>query len=166
MSAFEHLTDTISLAFAGDIQSIFLLVSVYVLMVCSYSVLYQVKVSRWPTVEGKLLTSGLRKYGGTEWAPADQEYVAETLYEYEVDGKKYLGKRLSPWIVVASHNARFVVNAQLNRVKRDPDGRVAVYYNPKAPGKSFLIPTAVASQLVTLFIGFIPGILYFYKYHI
>ena len=165
MSLIDNIHETIIAALAGDVQSIFLLGCVYVLLACAYSVVYQVRVSRWPAARGQLLKAGLRKFGVTKWVKAEQEYVADALYEYEVNGNKYVGKRLSPWSMVVSHNARFVLDAQLGRVKKGVDGQITVYYNPRNPKKSFLLRTGIVSQLITLAIGLVPAVVYFYKYH-
>ncbi len=43
----EALVDTMRAALEGDKQSLLLIAAVYMLLVCGYSVLYQVRMSRW-----------------------------------------------------------------------------------------------------------------------
>ncbi len=159
------LTSIFTKVLDGDTQSIFLLVSAYAFAVCLYSFVYQRRVSSWPSVRGRLLRSEVAKSGGTEWARSDQEYVADALYEYEVDGEAHRGRRISAWVVVASHNLRSVLEAQLKEITQYDDGSVAVFYNPKKPAKSLLVKPGWVGQLVTLALGLAPAILYWLRYH-
>lgn len=145
----------------GDRQSIILLAVVYVFLVSGYSVLWQMRMNAWPSVIGHLGKLGVRKFGAGEWALSDQQYVGDALYEYQVDGKEYTGKRISPWVVVASHNLRSVLRLQQNAVDVSPDHKVTVYYNPRNPRKSFLVRAGRISQVVTALIGIAPLVIYF-----
>ena len=165
MDAIEAIRETISSALAGDERSIFLLACVYTLVVCVYGAFYLARVSRWPSAKGKMIRDGLSHFGVTDLVKAEQEYVTDVRYEYEVNGKNYVGKRLSPWLIVASHNARFVLDMQLSRINKSTDGHVTVYYNPRNPKKSYLIRTGLLSQVVVISIGFVPAVLYFHKYY-
>ncbi len=60
-------------------------------------------------MHGELVEFGVGKFGATDWVKSDQEYISKTLYRYNVSGVNYDGTRISPWIFVASHNARFVL---------------------------------------------------------
>ncbi|MBI1395429.1 MAG: DUF3592 domain-containing protein [Betaproteobacteria bacterium] len=165
MTLAEAAHDTILAALDGDRRSIFLLACLYLVLVCAYSAFHQNRISRWPGVRGRLISAGVRRFGGTAWAKTDQQYVPEALYEYQVDGRRYLGKRVSPWMMVASRNMRFLLNAQLRGVESDDEGHVTVYYDPRNPAKSFLIRTGWVSQLVTIAIAALPTALYIVRYH-
>lgn len=164
MTILDTVKETVSLSLSGDVRSIFLLASLYVLCVCIYSVIYQAKISRWPSTRGKLIHAGMRKFGITDLVPAQQEFVLDALYEYEIHGSTYAGKRISPWIVVASHNARALLHNQLKRIRCGGKGEVTVYYHPRKPEKSYLLKPGLVSQLITMALGAIPITLYFWKY--
>jgi hypothetical protein len=86
MSLVDAIRGTIVSAANGDEQSIFLLGAIYILLICGYSVVWQIRMNSWPHVTGHLERLGLRKFGATEWAVSDQEYVSDALYTYRVDG--------------------------------------------------------------------------------
>ena len=67
------------------------------------------------------------------------EYVASSLYSYRVGSQDYKGSKVSIWVVVASYNARFLLQKKLDLVERVGDTGVVVYYNPKKPAKSVLL---------------------------
>ena len=148
----------------GDKQSILVLCVTYVLLVSVYSVLWQLRMNSWPGVTGKLGKLGLRKFGAGEWALSDQQYVSDAMYTYRVGGKEYEGKRVSPWVTVASHNLRSVLRWQHKGVEIRHGDEVTVYYNPRNPRKSFLIRTGRVSQIVTALIGIAPLLLYLSAY--
>lgn len=160
----DAIRNTISSAVAGDGQSILLLAAIYILLVCGYSVIWQMRVNAWPSVSGQLERLGLRKYGAGEWALSNQEYAADALYTYQVDGKAYSGKRISPWLFVASHNLRSVLRLQLKGVNVGSGNEVKVYYNPRKPEKSFLVRTGLISQIITALIGIAPLSFYLAAY--
>ncbi len=147
----ETLTEVIQAALKGDEQSLFLIAAVYMLLVCGYSVFYQVRMSR-------------RTFGARERVLGDQDYVADALYEYEVDGTPYENSRISPWVIVASHNVRFILHRQLNRITLGPDGEIAVYYNPQRLEKSVLKKPGAVGQLITMTIGIARTALYAARY--
>ncbi len=160
----ETLTKVIQAALKGDEQSLSLIAAVYMLLVCGYSVFYQVRMSRWPSVPGKLRHTKIRTFGARERVLADQDYVADALYEYEVDGTPYENSRISPWVIVASHNVRFILHRQLNRITIGPDGEIAVHYNPQRLENSVLKTPRAVGQLITMTIGIAPTALYAARY--
>ena len=164
MSLIDEIKSTIVSAANGDEQSIVLLGAIYVLLVCIYSVVWQIRMNSWPNVSGRLEKLGLRKIGATKWAITDQEYVSDALYTYRVGGKEYKGKRVSPWVMVASHNLRSLLRLQQNIVEVRHGNEVTVYYNPGKPGKSFLVRTGPVGQIFTALIGIGPLLFYLVKY--
>ena len=160
-----YFIDMFELAKAGNTQGIYFFIVVYTTLVLSISLFFQYRINRWPIVKGDLLNKDVDKFGATEWATTNQEYVAEALYLYTVEGKKYFGKRVSAWVMVASHNAKFILEKQLSSIDVDDNGKVSVYYNPKKPQKSYLIITGIKSQLFTLTLILIPIIGYITKYY-
>ncbi|MBL4671043.1 MAG: hypothetical protein JKX81_02190 [Arenicella sp.] len=77
---------------------------------------------------------------------ADVEYLnmlergsawEEVKYEYEVDGKQYVGTRLSPLVVRGQVGPR--IKKQLAKIQYVSNDQVKVFYNNKQPGKSYLV---------------------------
>lgn len=152
------------LASEGDKQGILFFTVIYSLVICLYSFSRQIFIRQWPTAKGFLITSSVEKWGTTELIASNQEYKVDSLYEYQVSDKKYQGTRLSPWIVVVSHNARFILNKQLNTIQKNDDGTINVFYNPKAPHKSYLVKPGFFGIAVTLGFAFLPLLIYSYEY--
>jgi len=165
MDLITYLQEMWQLAIQGKTQGIWFWAAFYTLILCSGSLIYQIRMRRWPDTKGQLVESGIRKFGGTERVTSNQDYVSKALYHYDVSGITYDGSRISPWVFVASHNARFVLEKQMSSIQRYSDGSVKVFYNLSNPKKSFLIIAGKAGLLVTLTIIVLPMILYILKYH-
>lgn len=155
-----HLGEVINRAIHGDAKSILLLFAIYFLVVCAFSLRHQLRMRAWPETRGKLLYSRMEHVAGFEWDPSDKSYAADALYEYQVDGKTYQGKKISPWVMVASHNARFVLQKQLRRIEAGPANEVCVYYNPRKPSQAVLIKPGNAGIAVTVIVALFPFSLY------
>jgi len=97
---------------------------------------------------------------GFEWDLADKSYAIDAIYEYQVDGNTYQGKKVSPWVLVASHNARFVLQKQLSRIEVGPGNEVSVYYNPNKPSQAVLITPSNLGLAVTVSAALFPLALY------
>lgn len=147
-------------AVAGDQQSLALLAALYVCAVMLSSAAYLWLIWRWPSTSGQLITGEVSQFGGTDCIASQQRYVGKVVYVYEVDGKQYTGNRLSPWKVMASANARGVLQAQMRGIEVDPAGRVTVHYNPRKPGKSYLVRSGPIKQALTLLAGLAPVLAY------
>lgn len=145
-------------------QWIYLGAAVYTAFVLSWSLVTVWRVRRWPSVSGRLQVLGERTFGSEGFLLSEREYAADVRYTYEVDGREYAGKRLSPWLVVVSHNARFVLQRQLRAARVGPDGTVEVLYNPRRPQKSYLVRPGRFGMIV-LAMGTLPLIVgYIAKY--
>lgn len=57
---------------------------------------------------GKLVGFDLENFGA-DAVKSDQEYIPKALYQYTVANVQYAGTRVSPWVFVVSHNAKFVL---------------------------------------------------------
>ncbi len=161
----DYVKDMWALALDGDRQGVLFLVAVYALVICVYSFVRQLLVRQWPCVSGVLLDAAVKQWGGTEPLVSEQDYKVDSLYEYVVSGQTFRGTRVSPWVIVASHNARFLLRRQLNKIRRHKDGSVDVFYNPKKPEKSFLIRPGMTGLLVTLAFAVLPSIYYALEFH-
>lgn len=153
-----------TLAMQGDRQGVWFWASFYVFLICSYSVFTQWRIRRWPSAMGQLKHLGLDKFG-TAIILADQDYRADALYTYQIAGKTYQGKRISPWIIIGSHNAQFVLKKQLSKVETLPDGKVRIYYNPANPAKSWLILPSKFGTVFTFLISVLPAFSYWLEYY-
>ncbi len=165
MEFIEYFQSMWQLAEAGEPKGVWFWVAVYTLTTCLYSVYFQLRTRFWPSTRGQLAYADIKKLGGSEWARAEQEYVTNALYEYEVAGKRYQGSRVSPWIMVASGGARFILQRQLASVKRFGDGSVRVFYNPQKPEKSYLIVAGKTGILITLLISILPLVLFYTRFY-
>ncbi len=160
----QYLTDMWFLALQGEAQGIYFWAAVYALAICSYSLFYQTRIRCWTSTIGDLADASLDKFGGTDVVAGDQQYKSRALYSYCVGDQSFEGKRVSPWIVVASANARFILQSQMSKIQSPEPGKVVVFYNPKRPQKSFLIKPGIVGQLVTAALALIPLLSYFYNY--
>ncbi len=121
------------------------------------SLIFQLRILSWPMINGTLVHSDLSRWGATNFAD-EQDYEAEVTYRYRVNGKQYEGKRLSPWYMLVSANMRFLLRWQLAGITRLTPEEVAVFYNPSAPEKSYLIKPGKAGLCFTAAMVVLPGI--------
>ncbi|UTW58777.1 DUF3592 domain-containing protein [Kordiimonas sp. SCSIO 12603] len=152
-SFFENLLD-------GDKQALFIASSAYIILMGVMSLIYQWRVKSWPMAIGTLETAEVSGWGVPR-ADDDQKFAAKVEYTYTVDGKNYSGKRLSPWAVLVTYNLKFIIKWQMNRITKISPDKVAVFYNPKSPEKSFLIKPNTASIIITILMsGLLPIIIF------
>lgn len=162
---FNYFKLMFDLAIAGETKGIFFYSALYFLIILNYSVITQILIGRWPSTPGDLSFIGAKKFGPNEWATVNQDYRSKAQYSYSVDGIKYIGHRVSPWVMVVSHSVKSILETQLKAVEYLPNGRVNVYYSPNNPQKSYLIPTRWKSQLFTFILSLIPIVLFWQKYY-
>ena len=160
----EYFQTMFQLAINLQPQGLFFWFAVYFLLACLYSLVYQARIRRWKETAGILLSTNLVNSGGTAPVKSDQEYRLNAVYTYTVDGQTYQGTRVSPWVFMASHNLRRILNYQKRQIAHGSDGDVAVYYNPARPQKSFLVKPGIVGMIVTMLLGFTPALLYYSKW--
>jgi hypothetical protein len=160
----EAIKSVVLSALSGDAQRLLLVGAIYMLLVCGYSCVYQMKMRGWPATDGKLKKAAIEKFGATKWPQADQQYVGSAVYEYDIAGRTYEGTKISPWIIIATHNLKSVLRHQLSKIVKGSDGEIAVYYNPRKPDKSVLIRPGLLGLALTVVIGGAPMALYLVKY--
>ncbi|WP_323750409.1 DUF3592 domain-containing protein [Marinobacter sp.] len=160
----EYVKDMWLLASEGNKQGVLFFIVVYVFVMCLYSFFRQFLISQWPMTKGILKSASVDKWGVTELVLSDQDYKVSSLYKYKVADDIYHGHRVSPWIIIASHNSRFLLKNQLKNIRKDKDGTVNVFYNPKKPEKSYLIKPGVLGMAVTLDLAVLPFIFYLNAY--
>ena len=166
MELIIYFQDMWQLAIQGQAQGIWFWAALYTFVVCVYSLIFQIRTRHWPFTLGELAEIGVDKFGATDLVKSNQDYAAKALYKYNVSGVVYDGTRISPWIFVVSHNAKFVLEKQMSSIQRFPGEKVKVFYKPNNPKKSYLIIAGKAGISITLLISALPLILFYFKYHV
>ena len=85
----------------------------------------------------------------------EREYEAAVRYSYCVDGVDYENDQLNPWVVMATHNLRFLLKLQFRGIQRQAGDNVTVYYHPQKPQKSYL--TIPGWRSIVLVVGACSG---------
>lgn len=152
------------LAIQGETQGVWFWAALYIFILCFYSTVIQIRTRYWPSTVGTIMESNIEEFGSAS-VKIDQNYTANTLYKYNVAGSEYNGARISPWIFVTSHNARFILLKQMSSIQRFSDGTVKVFYNPNKPKKSFLIIAGGIGICITLAIAVLPLCLFYFRYY-
>ena len=153
------------LAIQGQVQGVWFWAALYMLIVCIYSLRFQIRTRYWPFVQGEIVKVEVDEFGATDLVKSNQDYVLKALYTYTVSGVDYEGTRISPWIFVASHNARIALEKQMSSIQVFPDGKVKVFYNPQNPRKSYLIVAGKAGICITICLCVLPLVGFYLKYH-
>ncbi len=153
------------LASDGDIQGVWFWGALYTLLVCSYSLYFQIRTRYWPSVSGQLNSLEIEKFGTNEKLLYEQDYQSMALYTYHVNGVEYTGKRVSPWVIVASHNARFILAKQHAAIHHLPNANIKVFYNPNNPKKSFLVIASRTGIAITLAVAVLPLITFYWRFY-
>ena len=145
----------------GEPEQWLLLFMLYSVAASAYGFIYCVRINKWPSVFGDLEQFEVDRLS-PNMQISDQNYSAEVRYLYKVDGKEYTGHRLSPFLMMVSHNLQFILRLQMGYVETRKDGKVRVYYNPRRPQKSYLIPPGVIGYGFILAFMLIPLSLYLF----
>ena len=161
---FDYIQQMWDLALQGETQGVWFWVAVYAFLICGYSVVFQLLCRTWPSTKGQLISIGLDKFGRA-MVLSDQDYKTNALYTYQVKGKSYQGKRVSPWVIVASHNAQFVLKKQLSKVETYPNNQVKVFYKSSNPAKSWLILPSKLGIVITIAISMLPAFGYWLEFY-
>lgn len=165
MEPFNYVQEMWRLALKTELQGIWFWSGIYAFIVCTYSVVFQIRTRRWSVAEGELVKAGVGKFGARDRVLSNQDYVSKALYHYVVSGVVYEGVRVSPWIFVPSHNMRFILEKQMSSIQYHPNGKVKVFYNSARPQKSYLIIAGKAGIVITSIIGLAPLVFYVVKLH-
>lgn len=164
MEMFTYIQQMFEITLQGEKQGIWFFASLYCFVLCGYSFWFQLGTRGWPTTRGNLAQSLLDTFEYNS-VPSEQVYRAMATYTYSVDNVKYEGTKISPWVFVASYNARDVLKRQMNKIQMYSDGSVRVRYNPRNPKKSYLLAASKIGLSITLSIGLLPSFLYWLNYH-
>ncbi len=161
---FDYLADMWHLALQGSRQGILFYGSLYCLLVCGYSVIFQMKIRSWPPTRGNLVRSNIGA-GVVNSEKSDQSFMIDVLYEYTVGGIKHKGNRLSGWLIWVTYNLRFLLQKQLEGITKNEDGSVIVFYNPNNPQKSFLIKPNSLGLAFTWVLAIFPMFYFWLEYY-
>ncbi|WP_100657439.1 DUF3592 domain-containing protein [Alteromonas flava] len=162
----EYIDTMWQLAANGERQGVLFFICLYCFVILGFSFYKQIRASQWPHTWGTLRKKGIRQFGAPEILPSDRDFVVDALYDYQVDGQPYQGKKVSAWVIVASYNARKLLDLQLRDVIFREDGKVKVFYHPQKPSNSLLIKPGRWGLLVTFLIATVPFIWYTYHFHL
>ena len=132
------MTDFMKRLFAGDRDAILWGAAGYFALMALLSMIHMLRLSRWPSVTGKIHEQRVERTGIGASSADEQEYEAKVRYSYIVDGVAYESDRLNPWLVTATHNLRALLRLQFRSIERRGGNNVTVYYNPGNPQKSYL----------------------------
>jgi hypothetical protein len=163
-AVFSYFSMMIKLTQAGELQGIAFWAVIYCWVIGWATVLIYWRVRHWPTVWGDLLLHSIRPLGGAEYDLSDQNYIADALYRYQINGITYHGKRIAPWQLSASHNLRGLLSKQLDAITQR-DGQVKVYYSPTHPEKSYLLRPGWLSVSIAHAIYVLPTFWYVMRFH-
>jgi len=164
MNIVDYLEQMWDLAATGKAQGVFFWFSLYAFVMLLYSFFYQIRVAKWPSTKGELIDISVREFGFS-FAPSQKRYVAVAAYKYVVDGREYIGKRLSPWLFMTNNNASLILKNQINSIFHHSDGAVTVYYNLRNPNKCYLIKPGLYGKLITVLLAVTPFLFYWLLYY-
>ena len=145
----------------GDPETWLLLFTVYCFAAGGYSLFTYFRISRWPSVIGELTENEISLQSPSA-VTSDQNYSVQLSYLFKVDGEEYQGHRLSPFIIMASHNLRFLLRLQMKQVEISDEGKVRVFYNPRRPDKSYLIAPNATGYMIIISFMLLPLIAYYF----
>lgn len=145
----------------GNPETWLLVFAMYCLVTGCYALFYCLRISRWPSVIGELTRKEIAVWSSNA-VVSEQDYFVQLSYLFNVDGEEYRGHRLSPFIIIASHNLRFLLRLQMKHVEISDGGKVRVFYNPSRPEKSYLIPPRATGYILIISIMFLPLIAYLF----
>lgn len=135
---FADMTEFLERLFAGDRDAILLASAGYFALIGAFSLLYNIWLSRWPSVTGELHEESVEGTGIGAMSLDDREYEAKVRYSYSVGGVDYEGDRLNPWLIMVTHNLRGLLKLQFRGIERHEGAQVTVYHHPRKPQKSYL----------------------------
>lgn len=95
------------------------------------------QATRWPTTQGRIVSSGVQQYEVTDEGTTSTQYKVSVVYSYEVRGRKFTSDRLRMGVVIG---ASFPGHAKRTARYYPVGGEVTVYYNPKKPSDAVLHP--------------------------
>ncbi len=118
--------------YPGCIYFIMAAIFGYALVQMSMTRLPRLGSEAWPTTTGRVLATSVNpfeKEGGTSYQPVVN-------YEYEVGGQSFTGE--ATWQDLDSYPSQYLAERVLWAYPTG--GAITVYYNPREPSRSVLVP--------------------------
>ena len=103
----------------------------------------------WPTVEGQVTKSEVKRESAIGDTDEEVQYRAVVKYSFKVDGRSYAGERIAFGLGTSnrSSDAKKIVN-------RYPAGRaIEIHYNPTDPSDAVLETNITGFAIITLVVG-------------
>lgn len=122
---------------AGDRDTILLTAAGYFAVMGVFSLVSMYRISKWPSVIGKLHEETIHGWGGGSHDGTN--YRAKVLYSYSVDGVPYENDRINTWHIRVSYNLRGLLKWQIRYIDRHDGSNVTVFYHPAKPHKAYLV---------------------------
>lgn len=112
-----------------------------------FLVLYNLtkRARKWPTTIGQIIDSELVSFGA-----ANARYRAVIRYEYQINGKSYVSKRLNYGYLISTSSLSY---AQKKVKLYFPGRKCTVYYDPLRPQRSVLETSLNLPLYLLLFSG-------------
>ena len=114
-----------------------------------YSLIKLILAHRWPSAEGKIVSSHKSK----RHSDAGKMEDAEVVYEYEVAGKIYRSSAIQAGGDISSSPSRSLTEVDKILAKYPEGTNVTVYYNPRVPQIACLERTDATGVLIGLVFG-------------
>jgi hypothetical protein len=112
-----------------------------------------VQAYRWPTVRGRIVSSGAETFRQRPTAAGEgyrRHHKAAVVYTYEVNGRQYTGDRVTLFLKVSATTS----GPARRTASRYPVGsEVNVRYNPKKPSEACLRPFSLAHLIPWIVAG-------------
>ncbi len=147
-----HMTEYFELLAAGDRDTILLTAAGYFALMGVYSLIYMYRISKWPSVIGKLHEESVHGWGGG--SDDGTNYRAKVLYSYSVDGVPYESDRINVWHVQVSYNLRALLKWQLRYIDHHDNSEVTVFYHPGKPQKAYLVAPGWKQMALVFILSF------------
>jgi len=148
---FAYPKKMFDLLMMGDSQGILFWAMIYVSIACIVSLYFQLRVAKWPSVDGNLIKLEIEGSGMRDRFGRGNCYLTAE-YDYSIDSVMYKGRRISMTTLWTNKNMIFLLRKRMAAVQRLPEGKVVVFYNPKKPEKSYLLKTAMLTKALMLII--------------
>ena len=99
--------------------------TVYLMSMLVYSYIRLMQINNWPYVVGRLKKADVDSMHVIARGGAYENVK----YEYEFDGQKFIGKRLSPFLIRGQVGP--LIKKQLSKIHYVSKDQVKVFYNPR-----------------------------------
>jgi hypothetical protein len=153
MPAFHELGPAQQFFFARIFPWFIVFVGAIAIYLGFISVQKAIQSTDWPSVKGKVVESGIRterSMGTSSGAASRVSYHANVVYEYDVIGKLYTGRKVS----YGEYGRENEVHATRISDKYPKGETVDVYYDPDEPAESVLEPGSHGLPWLYIAIGF------------